>query len=62
MTEKPAKNPVSSTSRRTFLGTGLALGGAALAGKAANAAQGEAVTLEKQDRNQYLGGQAPADD
>ena len=37
-----------------FLGAGLALGGAAIAGKA-RASEGEAAILEKKDWNQYLG-------
>ncbi len=55
MTEKTSKTPVTTTSRRTFLGAGLALGGAAVAGKAARAADGEDVILQKQDWNHYLG-------
>ena len=55
MTEKTSKTPAATTSRRTFLGAGLALGGAAVAVKAARAANGEDVILEKQDWNQMLG-------
>ncbi|MGB5214970.1 MAG: sulfite dehydrogenase, partial [Anderseniella sp.] len=46
--------PKTTTSRRRFLGAGLALGGAAIAGKA-RASEGEAAILEKKDWNQYLG-------
>ncbi len=46
--------PKTMTSRRSFLGAGLALGGAALA-KPALAGDGEAAILEKQDWTQYLG-------
>ena len=46
--------PKTTTSRRRFLGAGLALGGAAIAGKA-RAGDGEAAILEKKDWNQYLG-------
>ena len=48
------KTAQSVTSRRRFLGAGLALGGAAIAGKA-RASEGEAVILEKQDWNLYPG-------
>lgn len=48
------KSAQSVTSRRRFLGAGLALGGAAIAGKA-RASEGEAVILEKQDWNLYPG-------
>ncbi len=48
------KSAQSVTSRRRFLGAGLALGGAVIAGKA-RASEGEAVILEKQDWNLYPG-------
>ncbi len=48
------KYPDLVTSRRRFLGAGLALGGTAIAGRA-RAGEGEAVILEKQDWNLYPG-------
>ncbi len=49
-----AGNPETVTSRRRFLGVGLALGGAAIV-RPARAGDGEAAILEKQDWNQYPG-------